>query len=85
MKGIANFRVARAALALSAAALVLGACGYDYMQRSDRISYSAGNAVAANLERETANPSKGSMNDTSGLGKDGIVVPDATPAAPPAP
>ena len=53
----------------------LTGCAYDYTQRVDRVSYSAGNAVRANLERETMNPSKRSMQSTNGLGKNGIVVP----------
>jgi hypothetical protein len=66
---------ARTALAIvmgSALALTLGGCTYDYIQRTDRVSYSAGDAVRANLERETINPSKGSMQVTTGLGKNGI-------------
>jgi hypothetical protein len=59
-----------AALALVLAAL-LGGCTYDYAQRLDRVSYSAGDAVKANLARETIDPSKKSMNDTTGLGQDG--------------
>jgi hypothetical protein len=73
--------------ALSAAlALLLSGCGYDYLQHSDRVAYSAGDAVAANLEAETINPSKRSMYDTAGLGRNGPVVPSAasgsTSAAP---
>ncbi len=67
--------LAVAAGAVAAAiALLLSGCTYDYMQRSDRVAYSAGNAVKANLERETTDPSKDSMYVTKGLGKDGIVV-----------
>jgi len=58
-----------AALALALAAL--SGCSYDYMSGLDRVSPSAGNAVKANLARETINPSKKSMYDTTGLGKDG--------------
>ncbi len=58
-----------AALALTLA--LLSGCTYDYTSRYDRVAYGAGNAVKANLARETTNPSKKSMNDTSGLGKDG--------------
>lgn len=57
-------------------ALPLGGCAYDYMQRIDRVSYSAGNAVHANIERETRNPSSKSKTSTKGLGKNGPVVPD---------
>lgn len=64
----------------------LSGCMYDYLQRTDRVSYSAGNAVRANLERETANPTHGGMYDTDGLGKNGTVVdPAAAPAPAPAP
>jgi hypothetical protein len=59
----------------TALALILGltltACTYDYASHLDRVSPHAGNAVKANLARETIDPSKKSMNDTSGLGKDG--------------
>jgi hypothetical protein len=65
-----------------AAALALGAlptgCTYDYLQHTDQVSYSAGNAVRANLAMETINPWKRDMYDTRGLGKNGIVVPQTT-------
>jgi hypothetical protein len=67
-----NGRIALAVAMSSALALALSGCTYDYIQRTDRVSYSAGDAVRANLERETINPSKGSMKVTTGLGKDGI-------------
>lgn len=66
-----------AAIALLAA---LGGCTYDYMQRTDRVGYSAGDAVKANLAQQTTNPSKRSMYSTRGLGKDGAIV--TSPAAP---
>jgi hypothetical protein len=69
--------VRSAALAALLAPL-LGGCTYDYLQRTDRVAYSAGNAVKANLERETINPSKDSMYVTSGLGKNGSVIPPST-------
>jgi hypothetical protein len=68
------------AAAVLAASLTAGCANYDYLQRTDRISYRAGNAVHANLERETLNPSSDSMYDTSGLGKNGSVLP-AAPAS----
>ena len=58
---------------------VLGGCSYDYMQRTDRVGFSAGNAVKANLAQQTTNPMKGSMYNTKGLGKDGEVA--GAPAA----
>jgi|WetSurMetagenome_2_1015567.scaffolds.fasta_scaffold838286_2 hypothetical protein len=71
-----------------AASLTAGCANYDYLQRTDRISYRAGNAVHANLERETLNPSSDSMYDTSGLGKNGSVLPadptSSSSAQPPA-
>lgn len=63
------------------ASLVSGCARYDYLQHTDRISYRAGNAVKANLERETINPSSGSMYDTTGLGKNGSVMPKDTPSS----
>lgn len=53
------------------AALLLGGCTYDYLQRSDRIAYSAGDAVRANIARETDNPARPNARQTSGLGQDG--------------
>jgi hypothetical protein len=64
----------RVALAVLVA-LLLSGCTYDYLQRTDRVGYSAGDAVKANLERETTSPSKKSMYSTDGLGKDGAVIP----------
>ncbi len=61
-------------IALTAAvavALLLSACSYDYLQHSDRVAYSAGDAVHHNLEQETINPSKKSMYAKGGLGKNG--------------
>ena len=67
----------RLTLIVLAVALMLpvSGCAYDYMQRVDRVSYSAGNAVRANIERETANPSSKNKTSTKGLGKNGPVVP----------
>jgi hypothetical protein len=69
------------------ASLVSGCADYDYLQRTDRVSYRAGDAVAANIEGETINPSSPWIYDTSGLGKNGSVMPkDAqTPAGGTAP
>ena len=65
----------------AAIALALGGCSYDYLQRTDRVGYSAGDAVKANLERETLDPAKGSAYSTKGLGKNGVVVPEDTATA----
>ena len=59
-----------AALALVLAGL-LGGCTYDSAQHTDRVAFSAGDAVKANMALQTIDPSKTSMNDTTGLGKDG--------------
>ncbi|MDB5538521.1 MAG: hypothetical protein JWQ89_248 [Devosia sp.] len=76
--------VGRAAV-VAALAVLLSGCAYDYLQRTDRVGFRAGNAVKANLEAQTINPAKGSMYNTKGLGKNGPVigVPGAadTPAA----
>ena len=60
--------------------LLLGGCSYDYLQHTDRVAYSAGDAVKANLESETIDPSKRSMYRRSGLGKNGVVTPAAATA-----
>jgi hypothetical protein len=58
----------------------LTGCSTDYLQHSDRIRYGAGNAVRANLEAETVNPAKASMDRTTGLGANGAMI---TPAGEP--
>lgn len=73
-------RVAVIAGAVTLAALVSG-CNYDAMNHSDRITLAAGNAVRANLERSTINPTKSSMYQTGGLGRNGNVIPSPAPAA----
>jgi hypothetical protein len=60
--------------AAGCAALLLSGCAYDYLQHTDRVGYSAGDAVKANLAQETTNPSKRSMYLKGGLGKNGIVT-----------
>jgi hypothetical protein len=72
--------IGSAALILMAS-LTSGCASYDYLQRTDRISYRAGNAVQANLERESINTWDWSMYDTGGLGKNGAVIPDKTAAS----
>jgi hypothetical protein len=59
--------------------LPLGGCAYDYLQRSDRVAYSAGDAVKANLEQQTTDPSNANMYDTKGLGKNGAIAPPEPP------
>lgn len=67
------------AIAYSILALVLAGCTYDYLQRSDRIAYSSGDAVEANLEAQTTDPANPNSSKTGGLGKNGalIMVPPA--------
>ena len=62
-------------LPLALLPLLVSGCTYDYAQRMDRVSYSAGNAVRANLEAQTVNPAKKSMYSTAGLGKNGPILP----------
>lgn len=59
----------------TAAALALSGCAYDYLQRTDKVGYSAGDAVNANLEAQTIDPAKDSAYSTKGLGKGGYVEP----------
>jgi hypothetical protein len=64
-----------AVAAVLSATLLLGGCSYDYLQHTDRVGYSAGNAIRANMAIQTVNPSKGSQYVTSGLGGNGNVIP----------
>lgn len=57
------------------AVLALGGCTYDYLQHSDRVGYSAGDAVKANIAAQTIDPANPTANSTKGLGKDGVVPP----------
>ena len=68
-------------LVAAGAALLLSGCAYDYLQHTDRVGYSAGDAVAHNLAQETINPSKRSMYVKSGLGRNGSVIPSANSSA----
>lgn len=73
-----NRNTTRALAAAGLAGLLassLGGCAYDYMQRTDRVAYSSGDAVKANLERETTDPSRNATYSTKGLGKNGLVLP----------
>jgi len=78
MSGRNMFAGAKFACLAQALFLPLGGCTYDYLQHTDRVAYSAGDAVYANLESETINPSKKSMYYTKGLGKNGLVIPKTT-------
>jgi hypothetical protein len=86
-----NRVVSRLALILcgAATALALGGCAYDYLQRTDKVGYSAGDAVKANMAAQTINPARDSAYSTGGLGQNGYVPPvsptggmEAAPAAP---
>jgi len=83
LSGRKTLAVARNAALAGLAALLLSGCAYDYLQHTDRVGYSAGDAVKANLERETISPSRRSMYVTSGLGRNGAVVSAPAEAAPP--
>jgi hypothetical protein len=69
-------------LVIAGAALSLSGCAYDYLQHTDRVGYSAGDAVKANLVQQTTNPSKRSMYLKGGLGKNGIVTKQDDSSAP---
>lgn len=72
-------RVAGTIAVLLTAALLLSGCTYDYLQHTDRVAFSSGNAVKANLERETIDPA--STRSTAGLGRNGSVIPADAVAA----
>ncbi len=62
------------ALVVIALGFFLSGCAYDYLQTTDRVAYSAGDAVKANLESQTTNPSAASQYDLTHLGEDGPVI-----------
>lgn len=70
-------RIAAAGLA-TALGLMAGGCSYDYLQHTDRVAYSAGDAVRTNMALQTTDPSKGSHYVTSGLGVNGNVIATTT-------
>lgn len=65
------------ALLILALAAPLGGCAYDYLQRTDRVAYSAGDAVRFNIEQQTTNPSHRKQYVTTGLGRNGAVTAEA--------
>jgi len=73
-----SMTILRNTILAATTALLLGGCSYDYLQHTDRVSYSAGNAVKANLEGQTIDPSSGSRYDITGLGKNGQVIEPGT-------
>jgi hypothetical protein len=72
-----RFSLALKTLATAGAVLALAGCSYDYLNHEDTVAYHAGNAVRANLEAETTNPSRRSIYSTVGLGRNGNVIPPA--------
>ena len=66
---------ALASIAVLTSGVLLNGCAYDYTQRTDRVALSTGNAVRSNLIQSTTNPSSKQMNDTNGLGQNGLLVP----------
>lgn len=74
--------IAKTAL-IATLALALSGCAYDYFQHTDRVSYKSGDAVKANLEAATVDPSNASKYKTSGLGKNGNVTTNSNDAGPP--
>jgi hypothetical protein len=59
----------------------LAGCTFDYLNNLDRISLAGGNAVQANLEQSTINPSHRRSYKTEGLGAQGNVIPSKTAAS----
>lgn len=57
------------------ALVALSGCSYDYLQRTDKVSYRAGDAVRSNIEGAAEDPVDESRNRTNGLGKDGAITP----------
>lgn len=55
--------------------VLLSACSFDYRNRLDRVTLAGGNAVKANLEMQTIDPTKDSQYRTKGLGRNGVVIP----------
>jgi len=67
-------------LGLGALALIaLSGCSYDYLQRTDKVSYRAGDAVRSNIEGAVEDPVDESRDRTEGLGKDGPITPAEDP------
>ena len=72
------FRVRSALPIAIASALLAGCSAVDYLTHRDRVTLAGGDAVRANLERETLNPAKASMYTVAGLGGNGGVIPATT-------
>ncbi|MCF6328120.1 MAG: hypothetical protein L3J21_12675 [Devosiaceae bacterium] len=70
-----SFVVLKSTIIVASLTLIISACNPAYLSNSDRITQGAGNAVKANLEGQTIDPSSDEQYDVSGLGKDGGVIP----------
>jgi len=69
-----TFMVLKNLMLVGGMSLVLSGCNLAYLANSDRVTQGGGNAVKANLEAQTINPSSASQYDVSGLGKNGSVI-----------
>ena len=58
--------------------LLVAGCAYDYLQHTDRVGFSSGDAVKANLAGEASNPYTPGAKSTDGLGKNGSVIDPGT-------
>ena len=73
-----NSALLRPAAMLALGLMLAGCSSVDYLNHRDRVTLAGGDAVRANLERETLNPAKASMYTVAGLGGNGGVIPATT-------
>ncbi len=71
MKKMKYAVVLKSTIIVASLTLIVSACDPTYLANSDRITQGGGNAVKANLEAQTIDPSSDEQYDVSGLGKDG--------------
>jgi len=72
MKSVA---ILKSTIIVASLTLIVSACDLTYLANSDRITQGAGDAIKANLEGQTIDPSSDEQYDVSGLGKNSGVIP----------
>jgi len=82
MRMMKSVAILKSTIIIASLTLMVSACDPTYLANSDRITQGAGNAVKANLEGQTIDPSSDEQYDVTGLGKNGgVLPPPAEPGA----
>ena len=75
MSAMKSKTMLKSVIVVGSLSLLLSGCDLTYLTNSDQITPGAGNAVNANIEGQTIDPSSDAQYNVHGLGADGSVVP----------